>query len=169
MNDQYRWWLALPIIALFLIACQPIQPISTNDSPSTELAIYTDQHGFFTAQYPADWVVEPYLFGDEMPIPHVAINSDTEISEKSMAWEPLPEDQIGVGIILIPRSMFAEAGLTADTPLDEAVRLILSGMGADDPEAVAEMIAQATFEEITLANGTPACVGPVIGPDRSPD
>ena len=108
MNKQFPQWLAFTCVALVLIACQPIQPVTISDSSASASAsasaTYMDEHGFFTVQYPADRVVEPYLFGDDLPVPHVAISSDTEINEKSMAWEPLPEDQIGVGIMLLPRA-----------------------------------------------------------------
>lgn len=166
MNNQFFRWTVVAYVALMLMACQPIQPVTTEDVAAPTLATYTDQHGFFTAQYPADWVVKPHM-GEEMPVPHVAIGSHMEIMEKSSAWELLPEDQIGVGIMLLPRDMFAEAGLTADTPLEEAARLILTGMGADDPEAVAEMVAQTTFEEITLANGIPAVLGRSSAPTEA--
>lgn len=164
MNNQFLRRLTIICATLLLAACQLVQ-LESNTDPT--LATYTDKHGFFTVQYPADWIVEPYLFGDEMPMPHVAISSDKEVNEKSMAWEPLPEGQIGVGIMLLPHSMFAEAGLTADTPLEETARTILMAMGADDPEAVAEMVTQATFEEISLANGTPAILGRSSAPTEA--
>ena len=156
MKRQLSNVLILACAMLLLTSCQLAQPAATEHEAAPALATYTDANGFFTLRYPAAWVVKPHLFGDEMPIPHVAIASHAEIIDKSIESELLPEEQIGVAIMLLPSAMFADAGLTADTPLEEAARLILMGMGADEPDAVAQMVDAATFEAISLDNGTSA-------------
>jgi hypothetical protein len=154
MKTRFLRSTVLFYIALFLIACQPIQPLLTTSQPASALSTYTDKHDFFTADYPADWVALGYLFADA-PFPHVGIGSHQEIIDLSTADQLLPEDQIGVGLMLIPRDMFAEAGLTADTPLAEVLPLLLMAM-ADDTEVMAGLIDDAVAEPHTLANGAPA-------------
>ena len=149
--------LVLLLMTLGLFGCggqaaPETQPEEAAPAPQTET--YTDENGFFTAEYPAGWMVEPYGFEDA-PFPHVIFGSHQEIIDLSEVYEPLPENQIGVAVMLIPRDMFAEAGVTAETPLDEVARLVLGGM-ADAPEDVEELLAEATFEAVTLSNGVPA-------------
>jgi hypothetical protein len=157
---------ALFLTALGLAGCNG-QPVQTQPQPDPvpQTETYTDEHGFFTVDYPAGWVVKPYLFSDEAPFPHVALASHQEIIDLSMAEQRLPENQIGVGIMVLPRDMFAEAGITAETPLDEAARLVLMGM-VDDQELMAEMLAEATFESIALTNGTPAIYSTAQAPNE---
>jgi len=121
------------------------------DVPQTET--YVDENGLFTAEYPAGWVVDPYGFGDEDPTPHVNFGSQQEILELSMASEPLPEDQIGMSVILLHRDMVAEQGITAETPLEDIAQLVMASMA---PEEAQEGMSEATIESITLENGTPA-------------
>lgn len=150
-------WFAL-VAVLALSACQPVQPEAGTGAASPALATFTDANGLFTVQYPADWVADATSFDDDgMPMPYVALGSNQAILDASSAWEPLPEDQIGVAIILIPRALFAEAGITDDMSLEEAMPLVVMAMSADDPEMSEEMFAAAGAPELfTLANGAPA-------------
>ena len=155
-----KFWQHL-IFALFLafglIGCggqaAAPPPSQAEAAPAPQTETYTDEHGFFTADYPTGWVVEPYGFGDEDPTPHVIFGSHQEILDLSEVNEPLPEDQIGVVVILLPRDMFAEAGVTAETPLEEVARLVVMGTA---PEEAKESLADAAIKSITLSNGTPA-------------
>ena len=97
MNNRSLRWIAL-------VACQPIQPAPTAGQPVRTLNTYTDEHGFFTAEYPADWLAQGYPFADA-PFPNAAIGSHQEIIDLSTAEQLLPEDQIGVGLMLIPRDL----------------------------------------------------------------
>lgn len=154
MNNRFLWLAVLIHVAGFLVACQPIQSPSTiRQSPST-LTTYSDEHGFFTVEYSPDWVALGYLFADA-PFPHVGIGSHQEIIDLSTAEQLLPEGQIGVALMLVPRDMFAEAGITAETPLAEVAPLLLMAM-ADDVELVAGLIGDAAAEPVTLSNGAPA-------------
>lgn len=150
ISQQKAWGitrvLALLILAMGVAACS-LKPITVQPQTQT----YVDENGLFTAEYPAGWVVDPYGFGDEDPTPHVSFGSQQEILLLSMAGEPLPEDQIGMSVILLPQAM--EPKITAETPLDEVARLILASMA---PPEAQEAMPDATFESITLENGTPA-------------
>lgn len=155
---RWQYLIFALFLAVGLIGCgeQAAPPqLEEEEAPVPQTETYTDEHSFFTAEYPAGWVVQPYLFGDEAPFPHVAFGSHQEIMDLSMVYEPLPEDQIGVGVMILPRDMFAEAGVTAETPLDEVAQMVLMGL-ADNPAEAAEMLAEATFESSTLSDGTPA-------------
>jgi hypothetical protein len=145
------------VLAVGLIGCggQAAPPSQPEEAEAPQLQTYTDENGFFTAEYPAGWVVQPYGFGDEAPFPHVTFASHQEIIDLSEVYEPLPEEQIGVAVMILPQAMFAEAGVTAETPLEEVARLVLAGM-ADAPEEIDELLAEATFESISLSNGAPA-------------
>ena len=145
-------WMAL--LVLILAACQPVLPAASTEAPSPDLATYTDAGGLFTVQHPAGWVVDATSFPD-MPMPYVALGSNQEILDASTAWQPLPEDQIGVAVMLVPRALFAEAGITDDMPLEDALPLIVTAMSADDPQAPEDAFAS-TAEALTLANGLPA-------------
>ena len=68
--------------------------------------------------------------------------------------------------VAAPRDV-CQAGLTADTPLEEAARLIMTSMGAEDAEEVAQMLAMAAFEEITLDDGMPAILGQCSAPTEA--
>ncbi|MFO7631294.1 MAG: hypothetical protein R6W76_02085 [Caldilinea sp.] len=127
MNNRFLRSAVLIYIALFLIACQPIQPPSTISQPASTLTTYIDEHGFFAVEVPTDWVALGYLF-DDAPFPHVGVGSHQEIIDLSMAEQLLPEDQIGVALMLVPRDLFAEAGITAETPLAEVASLLLMAM-----------------------------------------
>ena len=144
---------ALLIVALVLTACAvpPVveQPAAEmGDAPQTET--YIDENGLFTAEYPAEWVAVPYGFEGD-PTPNVSFGSDQEILELSMVGEPLPEDQIGGSVILLHRDMLAEAGVTAETPLEEIAQMVIASMAPEQAE-----MAEATYESTTLADGTPA-------------
>lgn len=154
MNNRFLRSAVLIYIALFLIACQPIQPPSTISQPTSALNTYADEHGFFTVEYPTDWVALGYLF-DDAPFPHVGIGSNQEIIDLSTAEQRLPEDQIGAALMVIPRVLFAEAGIAAETPLADAATLLLMAM-SDDAELMAGLIGGAAAEPVTLANGAPA-------------
>lgn len=154
MNHRVLCAMALICFALILTACQPIQSPSTLGQPASALTTYTDEHGMFTVEYPAEWVAIGYLFADA-PFPHVGIGSHQEIMDLSTAEQLLPEDQIGVALMLVPREMFAEAGITAETSLAEAAPLLLMAM-ADDAELMAGLLGGAAAEPVTLSNGTPA-------------
>ena len=141
---RWHYFIIALFLAVGLIGCGG-QPAATQPeeeaAPVPQTETYTDERGFFTAEYPAGWVVEPYNFGDEMPFPHVAFGSHQEILDLSMVYEPLPEDQIGVAVMLLPRDLFAEAGVTAETPLEEAAPLVLMSM-ADDEDELSQMMAE---------------------------
>ncbi len=144
------------ILTVGLIGCggQAAPPPPEEEAaPAPQTETYTDENGFFTADYPTGWVVEPYGFGDEAPTPHVVFGSNQEILDLGEAYEPLPEDQIGVVVMILPRDMFAEAGVTAETPLEEVAPMVIAGTA---PEEAQEGMAEATYESVTLDNGTQA-------------
>lgn len=153
MNNRFLRSAVLIYIALFLIACQPIQSPSTISQPASTLTTYIDEHGLFAVEVPTDWVALGYLF-DDAPFPHVGVGSHQEIIDLSMAEQLLPEDQIGVALMLVPRDLFAEAGITAETPLAEVASLLLMAMSGD-AELMAGLIGDAAAEPVTLANGAP--------------
>lgn len=165
-----RWFYSLLalIVAFGLAGC--IQPVVAPPQPEEEAVpipqteTYVDENGLFTAEYPAGWVVDPYGFGDEDPTPHVNFGSDREILELSMAGEPLPEDQIGGSVILLHRDMLAEAGVTAETPLEELGQMVIVGMA---PEEAQVGMAEAVLDSITLENGTPAVRITMAGPTEA--
>ena len=47
------------LLAVGLIGCgaQPAQPQAEEAAPAAETETYTDENGFFTAEYPAGWLV----------------------------------------------------------------------------------------------------------------
>jgi hypothetical protein len=155
MNNHFLRLTLLACFALLLTACQPIRPLASLRQPATAANTYTDEQGFFTVDYPADWVAHGYLFA-EAPFPNVAIGSHQEIIDLSTAEQLLPADQIGVGLMLVPRAIFAEAGITAETPLAEAAPLLLMAMAGDDAALMAGLLGDAIAEPVTLANGAPA-------------
>jgi hypothetical protein len=154
-----RWYCALLvlIVTFGLVGCvQPVvapPPSEEEAAPVSQTETYTDENGLFTAEYPADWVVQPYGFGDEDPTPHVIFGSEQEILDLSLVYEPLPENQIGVAVILLHRDMAAEAGITAETPLEEVAQVVVASMAPEEAQAG---MPEATIESITLENGTPA-------------
>lgn len=154
MDIRFLRSAALICVALLLVACRPVQPPRVDSQPAPATTTYADEHGFFTVEYPADWVARGYLFADA-PFPNVGIGSHQEIIDLSPAEQLLPEDQIGVGLMLIPRALFAEAGITAETSLAEAAPLLLMAM-AGDAELMSGLLGDATAEPITLANSAPA-------------
>ncbi len=139
------------VMAFIMSNMGGVSAAETGDAPQTET--YTDENGLFTAEYPAGWIVDPYGFGAEDPTPHVNFGSDREILELSMAGETLPEDQIGGSVILLHRAMLAEAGVTAETPLEEIAQMVMASMAPDEVQAG---MAEATYESTALADGTPA-------------
>ena len=145
------------LLTVGLIGCgaQPAQPQAQEAAPAPPTETYTDENGFFTADYPAGWIVEPYGFGDEAPFPHVTFGSNQEIIDLSNAMKPLPEDQIAVAVMLLSSDMFAEAGVTAESSLEEVAPLVLASMAEGD-EDIAQAMAKATIEPVNLSNGTPA-------------
>lgn len=154
MDNQFVRLAVLVCIALFLVACQPIQPPVISSDPAAATTTYIDEQGYFTVEYPAEWVALGDLFADA-PFPHVGIGSHQEIVDLSTAEQLLPEDQIGVGLMLIPRAMFAEAGITAETPLTEVAPLLLMAMSGD-AALTAALLGDAAATPITLRNGAPA-------------
>ena len=155
MNNRRLRWALLACLALLLIACQPIRPLATARQPAATTNTYIDEHGFFTVDYPAGWVAHGYHFADA-PFPHVAIGSHQEIIDLSTAEQMLPADQIGVALMVVPRELFAEAGITAETPLAETAPLLLMAMAGDDAELKSGLLGDAVAEPLTLANGAPA-------------
>jgi hypothetical protein len=153
MTNRFLRWTTLAGIALFLIACRPIQPAPAASQPSASTT-YVDENALFSVDYPADWVAQGDLFVDA-PFPHVAIATHQEIMDLSMAEQLLPADQIGVVLMLVPRDMFGEAGITAETPLAEALPVLLTAMSGD-AVLMSGLIGDAAPEPITLANGAPA-------------
>ncbi len=116
------------------------------------MEIYINENSFLTAQYPTGWVAQSNILGDMVPFPHVGFGSHREIMDLSLAEKPLPEDQIGAALMLVPHDMFAEAGVTAETPLEEVAKVVLTGMF----EGVEGVMEKATFASITLNDSTPA-------------
>ena len=93
----------------------------------------------YTFDYPEGWVVDAdFQENFESPFPGLALGSDQEILDKSMDFEPLPEGQIGIAMMLVPGAMFAEMGVTPDAPLEEVLAVFMVGMAGDemDPEAL---------------------------------
>lgn len=154
LDAQHIRLFALIALVLTLMACQPIPPVTTVDEAAPTLTTYTDPNGFFTVDYPSDWVAQSPIF-DDMPLPHAGFGTNQAIMDASMVDQPLPTDEIGVAIMLMPRDLFAEAGISAETPLAEVLPIVVMGM-SDDPAAAESMVASLETELISLADGTPA-------------
>jgi hypothetical protein len=154
MSHRFVRLFAVAVIALLLMACQPVMPEA--EVADSALATFVDPDGFYTLSYPEGWTVDTNIQEDfEVPFPGVTLASDQEIVDKSLVYEPLPEGQIGIAMMLVPSAMFAEMGVSPDTPLEEVLGIFMVGMADDemDPEA---MLAEDEISSITLANGAPA-------------
>ncbi len=154
MSRRFTSLLAFAVVALLMMACQPVMPETDMAEPA--LATYEDPGGLYTFDYPEGWVVDPGLQDDfEVPFPTIALASNQEILDKSLDFEPLPEGEIGIAMMLVPGAMFAEMGATPDTPLEELLGIFMVGLGDEemDPEA---MQAEAEITTFTLANGKAA-------------
>lgn len=154
MSHRFVSLFAFAVVAPVLMACQPVMPEAEVAAPA--MTAFEDPDGFYTLSYPEGWVVDTGLQEDfEVPFPTVGLASDQEILDKSLDFEPLPEGQIGIAMMLVPSAMFVEMGVTPDAPLEEVLGIFMVGMADDemDPEA---MLAEAEISSITMADGRPA-------------
>jgi hypothetical protein len=169
MHFRLPAWLAAAIVLLALVGCRPVQPLPIDSTPGDaappNLATYTDAGGIYSVVYPADWVVIGGFVAD-MPFPNVAIGSNHEILELSEAAQLLPPDQIGAGLVVMPRAALAAAGIEASTPLTAALPLVLGAM-SDDPAFMAQLAGAAPAAATSLANGANAARIEFEGPTEA--
>lgn len=145
---------AFAVLILLLMACQPVMP--EEDVAAPDLATYEDPGGLYTFDYPEGWVVDAdFQETLESPFPGLALGSNQEILDQSIDFEPLPEGQIGIAVMLVPGAMFAEAGIAPDASLEDLLAVFMIGMAPEgtDPEA---LLAQAEISTFTMADGKPA-------------
>lgn len=126
----------------------------------TDTLTYTDPAGFFTVNYPATLDAYSELF-EGFPFPNAAFSSSPEVNETSMVAQPLPEGGWGVGLILLPKAMFAEVGMDEATPItDIAQAFVMMQLAEGDEnvsdEMIAQMMSMMEVESIALPDGTSA-------------
>jgi hypothetical protein len=154
MSRRFTSLLALAVVALFAMACQPVMPETEMAAPA--LATYEDPGGLYTFDYPEGWIVDAdFQETFESPFPGLALGSNQEILDTSINFEPLPEGEIGIAMMLVPSALFAEEGINPDATLEELLAVFMVGMATEemDPEA---LLAAAEISSFTLADGRAA-------------
>jgi hypothetical protein len=154
MSRRFTSLLAFVVVALLAMACQPVMPETEMAAPA--LATYEDPDGLYTFDYPEGWIVDAeFQETFESPFPGLALGSNEEILDTSMNFEPLPEGEIGIAMMLVPSAMFAEEGINPDASLEELVSVFIVGAATEgmDPEA---LLAEAEISSFTLADGREA-------------
>lgn len=138
-------------LALALSACTT-QIEAPAESHTGDAATYSDANGLFTLSHPAGWYVEPSGFTERfgMPFPNVLVGTSKELMDLSSTEQLLPEGEIGLGLVFLPKPMLIEMGMAEDAPLVQVAEFAAMALSEGDmPEIPA-------IDLVTLANGTEA-------------